>query len=402
MKKTPRLLAFTCIAFTCIATPLTSYADKQTEYLALPGALHFDGVGTLYGAGASVKNIGESDYSAYVGIAGGDASAFGFGVADIPLLSGRVSYFYAQASDATIDTQYQRGDDNGNTYEQDLTGSIHRFALTHDLPFENTTSTIALSRSSVSIDGYADDDGNTIAINQSGLSDIETTSVMAGLTWDNRTGPTGLSQGTKVNTSLRLDLGRTAQSDQGVFEYKLSHHLNIAPNMLASFYLNGSHAFIISEEEKYNTDAEVKSALKANCNLITNASQQASCLQLEQDLTNHIVASNKKGTAKAVGGSQGLRSYQESFFRGSNSLVEGAELQWQLPESMQFSSKAKLQWVMFAEGAQIADELNELSDNSYYSVGTGIRAYAGEIPVRAEFAHGKSGNAFLLTAGLVF
>jgi len=57
---------------------------------------------------------------------------------------------------------------------------------------------------------------------------------------------------------------------------------------------------------------------------------------------------------------------------------------------------------MFAEGAQIADELNELSDNNYYSIGTGIRAYAGEIPVRAEIAHGKSGNALLLTAGLVF
>jgi hypothetical protein len=58
--------------------------------------------------------------------------------------------------------------------------------------------------------------------------------------------------------------------------------------------------------------------------------------------------------------------------------------------------------VIFTEGAQIADEFNKLSDNSYYSVGTGIRAYTGDIPVRAEFAYGENGNAFLLTAGLVF
>ena len=397
MKKASLLLALTCIA-----TPLTSYAEKQTEYLALPGALHLDGVGTLYGAAASIKNIGASDYTAYVGIAGGDASAFGFGIADIPLWNGQFSYFYAQASDATIDTQYQRGSDNGNIYEQDLSGNIHRFALTHNLPFENTTSTIAFSRSSVSIDGYADDDGNEIMINQSSLSDIITTSVMAGLTWDNRTGPIGLAQGTKINTSLRFDLGRTAQSDQGVFEYKISHHVNIAENALVSVYLNGSHAFIISEDEKYDTEIEVRNALNANCNLVSNPSQKASCSALEQDLTGYIVASNKNGTAKAVGGSQGLRSYQESFFRGANSFVEGVELQWQLPESMQFASTTKLQWIMFAEGAQIADGLNDLSENSYYSVGTGIRAYAGDIPVRAEFAHGENGNAFLLTAGLVF
>jgi hypothetical protein len=390
------------LALTCIAAPLVSHAEKQIEYLASPGALHLSGVGTLYGAVASIKNIGESDYNAYVGIAGGDASAFGFGLGGIPLWKGYLSYFYALARDATIDTQYQRGDDNGNTYEQGLTGDIHRFSLSHDLPFKSTKSTLSIARSSVSIDEYADDNGRKILINQSGLRDINTTSIKADLTWDNRSGPVGLAQGSKVSASLRLDLGRTAQSDQGVFDYKLSHHINVTDNALASFYFNGSHAFIISKDETHDTEVEVKDTLNANCNLLSNPSQQASCLQLEQDLSNYIVASNNKGTAKAVGGSQGLRSYQESFFRGSNSLVEGIELQWQLPEAMQFSSTTKLQWLMFAEGAQIADALNELSDHSYYSVGAGIRAYAGDIPVRAEFARGENGNAFLLTAGLVF
>jgi len=396
MKKASLLLALTCIA-----TPLLSQADEQVEYLVLPAVLHHSGVGTLYGAAANIKNIGESDYSAYVGIADGDASAVGFGVSDISLWSGQFSYFYAQARDATIDTQYQRGDD-GNIYEQDLSGSIHRFALTHDLPFESMKSTIALSRSTVSIDGYADDNGTEILINQSGFHDINTTSLMADITWDNRVGPIGLAQGTKVSASLRFDLGRTAQSDQGVFGYKLSHHISFTESALASFYFNGSHAFVISKDEKFDTEAEVRAELNASCNLLSSPSQTTSCLQLEQDLTSYIVASNNKGTAKAVGGSQGLRSYQESFFRGSNSLVEGVELQWQLPDTMQIGSSTKLQWLMFAETAQIADKLNELSDRTYYSVGTGIRAYAGDIPVRAEFAHGASGNTVLLTTGLVF
>jgi hypothetical protein len=394
--------ALILLVLTCIAAPTISHAEKPTEYFALPGALYFSGVGTLYGTIASIKNIGDSDYSTYVGIAAGDASALGLGFGDIPLWQGQFSYFYAQASDATIETQYQRGGDNGNTYEQSLTGEIHRFALTHDLPFESTKSTIAISRSSVSIDEYADDNGRKISINQSGLDDINTTSIMSDLTWDNRTGPVGLAQGTKVSTSLRLDLGRTAQSDQGVFEYKLSHHINVTDNALASVYFNGSHAFIISKDKSHDTEIEVKDALDANCNLLLTPSQQTSCLALEQDLTNYIVASNNNGTSKAVGGSQGLRSFQESFFRGSNSFVEGFELQWQLPESLQFSNTTKLQWVIFTEGAQIADEFNKLSDNSYYSVGTGIRAYTGDIPVRAEFAYGENGNAFLLTAGLVF
>jgi len=405
--KTPVNKTILMLALTSITSLSTAHADEASSTFVLPGALHLEGVGTLYGAAAGIKDIDESDYNLYIGIAGGDANAFGLAVTDVALLNGRFSYIYAQADDAVKETQYQRGGDAGNVYEQDLSGNIHHFSLSHELPITNLTSTIAVSLSSVSQEGYADEDGNKIAINPSGLHDIDALSMSAELAWDNltsdnRTGLSGLETGSKLSASIKLDSGRTAQSDQGTFDYQVSHHIGIGNTALASFYLNGSHAFIVKQAKKYDSDAEVKNALDAQCTRLTDANEQIRCLQLEQDLTTYITASNNKGTAKAVGGSQGLRSYQESFFRGSNSIVEGMELQWQLPEFMQPGNTIALQWITFAEGAQIADDFSELSENSRYSIGTGLRAYIGDVPTRVEFAHGEDGNAFLLTAGTVF
>ena len=396
MRKTTLLLT---LAY--IVTLPSAYADNASQYTALPGAVHLDGVGSLYGGIAGVKDIGINDYNIYVGVARGDGDVFGLAINDIPLWRGQFSYIYAQANDLTIETQYQRGADTGRIYEQDLSGNIHRFALTHKLPVENLTSTVSFTRSSVSLDGYADEDGRDITFNQSNLHDVNTTSFAAELTWDNRSGPVGLRSGSKISTALKIDTGRTGQSDQGTFEYKLSHHIDIGLNALASFYLNGSHAFIISQATKFDTAAEVVDTLNAQCDQLSGQ-QQTSCVQLESDLATYIADSNSHGTAKAIGGSQGLRSYQESFFRGANSIVEGAELQWQLPNFLQITDAAKLQWVAFAEGAQISDNFNKLTSNSRYSVGTGLRAYVGDIPARLEFSHGEDGNTFLLSAGLVF
>ncbi|MBV1880289.1 MAG: hypothetical protein KUG82_01585 [Pseudomonadales bacterium] len=390
------LLAWLCFM------PIAVSASDNSQTLIIPGAIHLEGVGSVYGAGAGIKAIGESDYNIFVAIAGGDADVFGLGITDVPLLNGRFSYIYGQADEVLVETQYQRGSVVGRLYEQQISGDLHRFALTHDLSKENMSSTLALSLSSVALDGYANENGVEIAINATHLHDIETLSVTAGLEWDNRVGTVGLKTGSKVGASLTLESGRTAQSDQGILELKASRHLGISDEALVSFYVNLSHAFIVSQATAFDSIEEVSNTLDAQCDGLSNTEQQNQCRLLEQDLVSYITDSNNKGTAKPVGGSQGLRSYQESFFRGANSLVEGIELQWQLPKVMQFGETTKLQWVAFVEGAQITDDVGKLLSDSRYSVGTGLRAYVGGIPLRAEFAHGEEGNAFLLNAGLVF
>ncbi|OUS31915.1 hypothetical protein A9Q99_02140 [Gammaproteobacteria bacterium 45_16_T64] len=390
------------IAIASLTPSQSAWSEEASKSVFLPGAINLYGVGTLYGAAAGVKNISDKGVNGYVAVAGGDATAFGLALTDIAFLGGKLSYLYAQADDATIETHYGRGTNVGNIYEQDLSGNVHRIALSHQLPNPQLTTELSFTRTSVSLDGYAIEDGNDIFINESGLGDIETTSVAAGITWDNRTGPQGLAAGSKVSTSLSFDLGRAGQSNQALFNYQLSHHIAISNSSLLSLYANGSHAFVLSKEDQYDTEEEVIAALDARCDEQSSVQRQNDCFQLEADLATYIATSNREGTAKAVGGSQGLRSYQESFFRGSNSLVEGAEFQWKLPQEMQFTKSANLQWIAFVEEAQIADDFGDLLENSNYSIGTGLRAYVGDIPARLEFAHGKDGNSLILTAGLVF
>lgn len=383
-------------------SPLHSvWADEAPDTLVLPGAVNLQGIGNIYGVAGGVKHLGKHDISTYVAVATGDAEAFGLAITDIPFLYGKLSYAYAQADGVTKETHYRRGASIGTVYDQDLSGNVHTLALTHALPFPNLTSTLGITKSTVSLDGYALEAGGDISINESGLGDIDTTSLSANATWDTRDGPKGLAPGSKVSTSLVFDLGRSGQSSQGQVNYQLSHHISTSSSTLLSLYVNGSHAFILSKASDYDTDGEVRDALDAQCDTLS-ANEQHDCLKLERDLVDYIVASNNEGTALAVGGSQGLRSYQESFFRGRHSLVEGAELQWRLPDQWQFSKQSELQWVAFIEDAQVADEIENLTSNSQYSVGTGVRAYIGDVPARLEFAHGKDGNALLLTAGLVF
>jgi hypothetical protein len=114
------------------------------------------------------------------------------------------------------------------------------------------------------------------------------------------------------------------------------------------------------------------------------------------------LASNKYGTASALGGGSGLRSYGEQFFKGANTLLQGIELDYQLPEFSLFNGESKLHVVAFAETAQINDKLSDLFDDSLHSVGLGLRTYTDDLVLRLETAYGEDGSAWAFRVGMPY
>src|SRR5690606_34948992 len=108
---------------------------------------------------------------------------------------------------------------------------------------------------------------------------------------------------------------------------------------------------IVSQATAYDSDAEIRAELDAKCNSLPTA-QQASCTELENALVAYVLASNKYGTASAVGGGFGLRSYGEQYFRGANAWLQGMELDYRLPPAKRGKGKQRLHLIAFAESAQ--------------------------------------------------
>lgn len=367
----------------------------------LPIAIGVNGVGSIYGGAVVAKNVGENDMTVIAAATSGDANAVGAVVDDIRLGLGKFSAGAVNVGSASITTQYGRGLSIQRPYKQQLEGQ--GLFLSYQRPVNNMhtlTWSTGLVLSQVKIKGFSTLKGRVLEIGDKALGDIDSTVINSSLKWDARTpNELGMLSGTKANIGLALTTGRKAQSDQGQVDYGVSQHFELAKPLILSTYLKGSSAFIVREEEKYNEVNEILPAINTQCGQ-GSAADQALCNEWKQDVAKFIQKSNTLGTATALGGSNGLRSYSERFFRSANFLLEGVEAQYLLP--FKITQKAKLQFITFAEYAHSHDAFTQLTEDNLYSVGAGLRAYAGKMPIRLEYAKDKAGNNWYLTTGLVW
>lgn len=380
----------------------TAQADEPSQTIFVPAIAHLEGVGDVFGFGVSVSDLGQSDVRVSAGVVSGDVEAVGVAVSDVKWGKGVFSYAFLDVSEAQVETQYARGLSIATPYSQELSGSGHVFAYT--LPsqtFSPLTWSGGLALTDVAIGRFFDASGRRIVINDNALKDIRSVVLNAGFSWDAReTAKNNLKTGFKASTGLSLTTGRDAQSDQGQFDYALSQHMALNESLLLSAYLKGSNAFIISRDSAHDEPSEIAAQLDTNCAISGTPQQVQACQQWKAEVTDYILASNTLGTAKGLGGSTGLRSYSEQYFRSANQLLEGLELQYVLPFAA--TEKVGLQWVSFIEYAHSSDRLERLTQDSRYSVGTGLRAHINDIPLRLEYADGEEGDAWFLTAGLVW
>ncbi len=230
----------------------------------------------------------------------------------------------------------------------------------------------------------------------SGLHDVFSALGAVGVGID-ETQSLGDHSGLKAKAELATQLFRPGQSDNGQINYGTSYTWALAGQTHLTTYAKGSHGFVIAKKAEYDEVSEVVAEIDGQCDTLTGTAQQ-NCESLQQDLASYIVAANNKGTAQALGGAYGLRSYSEQYIKAANAMLQGAEASLTLP----YLSKKdqSLQLIVFVEGAQASDKLSTLLDDSLYSAGFGVRFNLKDLPIRLEAAYGSDDSqSWFLTAG---
>ena len=375
-------------------------AQSERRFQAFPVILRIEGIGEIYGAAAGLKDVGKRGADIHVGASGGDVEAAVFSISDVQLKRSRLNYQFVNLNEATIQTQYARSTKTGPLFQQSLSGSAHHLGFEREGRREHLSSQFDLVLSNIVFEGFRDAQREQVMINRDGLHDVTSTLFRLAVNYDSRE-QSYFSAGRQLGNALSFTTGRKGQSDQGQWDFNFSEHLFVNDNLLLSGYFKASHAFIISEATAYDSDAEIRAELDAQCSSLP-ASQQAACSELENALIAYVLASNKYGTASAVGGGFGLRSYGEQFFRGANAWLQGVELDYRLPATKWQKAKRSLHFIVFAESAQVNDKPSDLFDDSLHSVGMGLRMYAGELALRLESAHGEGGNAWNFRVGMPY
>ncbi len=376
--------------------PALAWAGEPVQHKVIPIIAHLEGVGSVAGVGLQSENVGEEDYKATVGLAIGDIEGGAFNIADISAFKGKVSFSTFAITKAEVDTQYGRGTDTGTEYKQELSGfgqlaNLKTYINQQQYWYANVGMTL------VSFGDYSTSNGDVIAINDEGLHDVFSTLVSYGVAVDERDS-FGDGSGLFASVELAGLLFRPGQSDQGQLNYASSYTWAFDGHNTVTAYLRGSHGFVVAKKADYDEVDEVLSELNGQCDLLVNEADKNRCSTLELELASFIVDSNNKGSAQALGGAYGLRSYSEQYIKAANTLLQGVEGTLNVPVSVGDGNRLEL--ISFMESAQASDRLAQVFDDSLYSVGFGARMTIKDTPLRLEVAKGSDNSeAWFFTAG---
>ena len=376
--------------------PALVWADEPVQHKVIPIVAHLEGVGSVAGVGLQSNNVGEGDYKTTAGLAIGDIEGGAFNVGEIAAFKGKLSLSTFAITKAEVDTQYSRGTDTGTEYKQELSGfgqlaNLKTYINQQQYWYANVGMTL------VSFGDYSTSSGEVIAINDEGLHDVFSTLLSYGVAVDER-GSFGDGSGLFASVELAALLFRPGQSDQGQFNYGSSYTWAFEGRNTVTAYLRGSHGFVVAKKTDYDEVDEVLSEINGQCDSLADEAQRNNCAALELELASFIVDSNNKGSAQALGGAYGLRSYNEQYIKAANTLLQGVEGTLSLPVSVGDGNRLEL--ISFMESAQANDRLAQIFDDSLYSVGIGARMTVKDTPLRLEVARGSDDTeAWFFTAG---
>jgi hypothetical protein len=255
----------TAACFSAALFSSQSIADEEAEHQFFPAAVHLEGVGNIYAAGVKSEYVGDADVTVTAGIGIGDVKAAALNVSDIEFsfVDGLISYTGAVITEATLETQYNRGakalsDNKETAFEQSLTGfaQILRYQETTS---EDSSWYLNATLSQVEVKGYATESGNNIDINMHLFKPITSFIPSIGYQFDER--PNNEQTGLNAKIELNGTFLRAGDSTQGQVNYAAGYTFGLDQHTLTT-YLRGSHAYIINREKDYDTHDEVKKIIR--------------------------------------------------------------------------------------------------------------------------------------------
>ena len=191
--------------------PTVSFAES--DYFALPLVLRHEGLGGVYGLGAGIENILGKGSTLLVGGAGGEVQAAGVLLGEVPLSGDfiKMSAFAATASEATFQTDYGRALVQGETYEQQVSGSLIGVNCKF-LFFDQTLITeLGLSQSTLVLEDYFFEGELVQRPNTANYHDINTSQLSLQFHIDMSEGYGVAQSGVDIKFGATNMVGRTGQ-----------------------------------------------------------------------------------------------------------------------------------------------------------------------------------------------
>ncbi len=354
---------------------LFTTSGARAELFGVPAGLRLEGIGPLYGAVAGANNLVAERTNLLAGAAFGSVEAQGALVRDVPmgLPKGGLTFGFANLTQARFNTSYVRGLESGTVFEQEISGHLYGGGLEYHL-LENLKLELGIVRSSVQLDDYYLNGQKIIRPNKNGFHTVKTDSHVMQIYFHQI--PVG------GGISLVSASGRSGQSDTLTATYSLNGQFAMLEKVTLHPRLRWSDAYISKQEKQYLDENRVRSALNTGCTT-------ADCLTLENSLAGYIARNNLHGTAVPLGGSQGVRAFDEFSLKAAHTRLVALELRWEILHWLQLAPSYELGWGR--------DQTKDLYEKSVQSYGLGLRAKVKDFALRLATAQTHDQSAWFLT-----
>jgi hypothetical protein len=381
---------------------------KNFSYAILPFPYSLPGVGSGVGIGGGVLNINETYIDAYGLIIEGDVQGQAYGIADIHLIQETLILDLGQGkiSKAGFPINFSRGmggDEDPNDFNtaeiSDTTFSGGQLVLTffeRRMEFKVQSYEIEFNVTKI-----RDNEGEVLVeIEDPDSEKTQVTDATAILDFtDDRPDP---------RSGLRLVVGRNfpKPADSGQVEYysldtNLTAYIPLLTNSTWVFNYFQSDAHVTRQGERD------RDQVAEDLGLLPCLATDNKCTEAREEMIDQSVAENKYGSAANLGGNSRLRSFISMRYRGAHTRFWGTEFRWNLTdESTLFNIwlmedlRTSFQIAFFHEMATIADQTEDLYDETRSSTGIGVRAIMGSgLVYRLEYAVGEEGGQITLFFG---
>lgn len=378
--------------------------DYTPNHFIYPIPSKIPGLGSAFGIGATVNNIGGSDVD-FTGVnLTGDFNVSVLSLLNIHLIK---ETFVLDAGFFNFDvasTTYDRGKDSkpdefilpyvkGEGYFSQLT------LLSFERVFELF---VRMKSSRAKIKSILDSDGNEFKNIDSSVQTASSTDIgiLIDLT-DHRYDP---------RYGLRLEVLRKSPkntnsdlSDYYVDDLNLSIYLPMGEQSTWAFNYFKSDAHI--KREGITDIDQLRNTIGLSCASIpaSSTTEKERCLAIENKRISKRKDFNVYGRSTPLGGSQRLRSFDNGRFTAGHARYIGSEFRWnfsdeQEPFNLFFMKGVRtgLQLAAFGGLGAIADNTSDLSYD-LHSYGVGARViFKGGTVFRADWANGNEGSRTIL------
>ncbi len=373
--------------------------DNDTEfgYLAFPILGRLAGIGSFYGLGLGLQNLGSSTTDISGGKTAGRLDAAGAAIQEFPLFSDNVSLSagFLQVDKMYFDISYTRGteEDDPVTQVGEATGAafnIHWKGLEPGVSFNSTFANWDYKFG----DYLTHIDEDTIETPGLALGDLKLSFFINDLVFNLVNSNENPTSGFLVGLNASVMTSNTEFSSTNTANYYVNAYLPVLENHTWVFRGFGSDT-VVADEKTTDVD-DIKDKMEVNCAAVTDSSERKECEELRDNIADYLAAHNKYGTATPLGGNQMLRSYREMRFRGAHTRFLGTELRFNFPSTGMFSN---YQVALFYETGTAVDKTEDLDKEYLDSYGAAFRISSGKLTFRLEGANGDEGPEWFLIAG---